>query len=734
MFLASLLNSTRANSRRYLRRPSVHCFYPRLEALEQRYVLTINEFPTPTPFSRPNFITAGPDGNVWFTEFLTNQIGRITPEGLITEYSIPNGNARPTGITAGPDGNLWFSEYLGGKIGRITPDGTQVTEFPTPASNSFPTQIITGPDGNLWFVESNVNRIARLDPSTNAVTEFPASTDASTSLTVGPDGNLWFTEPGMIGRLAPDGSQLLNVPIPTANAQPEGITAGPDGNLWFTEFHANQVARINPTDLSIREFRIPTADSQPRRITTGLDGNLWFTEGQANQIGQITVDGQVQEFMIPTGTSGPFSIVTGPDGNIWFTEVQAHKIGRYNLSLPTAHLLVAAPSRSTAGTPFNVTVTALDAANRIVTDYTGTLHFSSSDTYPGVLPPDYTFTSGDQGVHTFSGVTLYTSGVQTLTAQDTVSGAIAGSATIAVQSSSATHLALTAPSTAVAGMSFDVTVTALDRYGNVDTGYSDTVTLFSSDRTPQLLDYTFTPADNGSHDFALSLFTAAVQTLLVRDAVNGSIASSAVVAVSAAAADHFLVTAPALAVSGMPFPLSLAALDPYGNLDGNYHGSIHVSTSDTAAGTMLPADYTLTVGEGGDDGVHTFSGGVTLITPGNQTLTVTDTANSTITGRATVTVTSPAAPPGGGAGGPWTPTRNAGVTPVPAMQSAQQVALLERLSNSLNEEPFALTLPVRPWRHDVDVWFQAVLDRFLPTVWDAWNASRSSCAGPQGFN
>jgi streptogramin lyase len=49
--------------------------------------------------------------------------------GSITEFSLPFGSA-PFGITAGPDGNLWFTES--GKIGRITPSGT-ITEFSLPA-------------------------------------------------------------------------------------------------------------------------------------------------------------------------------------------------------------------------------------------------------------------------------------------------------------------------------------------------------------------------------------------------------------------------------------------------------------------------------------------------------------------------------------------------------------------------------------------------------------------------
>jgi virginiamycin B lyase len=77
-------------------------------------------------------ITAGPDGNLWFTELGTSvgngKIGRITTGGVITEFG--GSLLNPIGITAGPDGNLWFTEegLSNGKIGRITTAGV-ITEF-----------------------------------------------------------------------------------------------------------------------------------------------------------------------------------------------------------------------------------------------------------------------------------------------------------------------------------------------------------------------------------------------------------------------------------------------------------------------------------------------------------------------------------------------------------------------------------------------------------------------------
>src|SRR5437016_726392 len=109
--------------------------------------VTITEYSVLTGGSEPYGITAGPDGNLWFTEIMASRIGRITPAGVTTEFALASGS-EPTDITAGPDGNLWFAEFQGNNIGKITPGG-MVMEFPVPAGGSFPQGITAGPDGNL---------------------------------------------------------------------------------------------------------------------------------------------------------------------------------------------------------------------------------------------------------------------------------------------------------------------------------------------------------------------------------------------------------------------------------------------------------------------------------------------------------------------------------------------------------------------------------------------------------
>src|SRR5262249_44765099 len=79
------------------------------------------------------------------------------------------------------------------------------------------------------------------------------------------------------------------------------------------------------------------------------------------------------------------------------------------------HFSVSASGTVTAGTAFDLTVTALDVFNNTATSYTRTVSFTSTAA-SAVLPHDYTVTAADQGVHTFNGVTLKTAGTQTITA------------------------------------------------------------------------------------------------------------------------------------------------------------------------------------------------------------------------------------------------------------------------------------------------------------------------------
>ena len=99
---------------------------------------------------------------------------------------------------------------------------------------------------------------------------------------------------------------------------------------------------------------------------------------------------------------------------------------------PVTLLVVSAPSNATGGVPFAVTVTA-QADGNLDKIFNMDVHFSSSDSAAS-LPIDYTFTAADAGSHTFTdGITLMTTGKQTITATATFAHSITGTATVTVQ-------------------------------------------------------------------------------------------------------------------------------------------------------------------------------------------------------------------------------------------------------------------------------------------------------------
>src|SRR5262249_34969075 len=130
-------------------------------------------------------------------------------------------------------------------------------------------------------------------------------------------------------------------------------------------------------------------------------------------------------------------------------------------------------------TPFNVTVTAQDPYGNTASGYRGTAHFSSSDP-PATLPADYTFAASDNGGPTFSGLVLRAAGTRSVTS---TAPTLTGIAAVSVVAAAADHHALpTSPARPSSALTpFNVTVTALDPYGNTATGYRGTAHFSSSD-------------------------------------------------------------------------------------------------------------------------------------------------------------------------------------------------------------------------------------------------------------
>ncbi len=216
---------------------------------------------------------------------------------------------------------------------------------------------------------------------------------------------------------------------------------------------------VGPCDTTIPQLF--TSDAGANAVFNPTSENLTSTATTCSLTGQVTFNAPGTWTIVSTDSTdssqtGSTSVVVNSTNN-------------------ATHFLVSAPSSVDCGNSFSFTVQALTSSDTQA-NYSDTIDFSSSDPYAS-LPAPYTL---DSAPVTFTAV-LYTAGNQSITVSD---GSISGSDTIDVLSSctnNAVHFSVVAPACVTPGVQFAVTVTALNANDTVDTLYTGTVHLSSSD-------------------------------------------------------------------------------------------------------------------------------------------------------------------------------------------------------------------------------------------------------------
>jgi hypothetical protein len=168
-------------------------------------------------------------------------------------------------------------------------------------------------------------------------------------------------------------------------------------------------------------------------LQASLPANFTFSaSNQGTGTCTVTFKTAVSQSISATDTSTP--AINGTLGAISVSPAPASRF-----------VLSALPNSVVPGSAQSFTVTADDPYGNAATGYAGTVKFTSSDT-AAILPANYTFTNGNQGVHGFS-VTFKTAGTQSVTVTDINSGISGTQSGITVGLAAPTNLVATAVST-----------------------------------------------------------------------------------------------------------------------------------------------------------------------------------------------------------------------------------------------------------------------------------------------
>jgi streptogramin lyase len=311
-------------------------------------------------------ITAGPDGNVWYTtrscslcSASTNSIVKMTTSGVQTAFI---GGITPklaangvfSGITTGPDGNLWFTDNHNDTIGRITPAGV-VSTYSTGGLYA-PNRIVAGPpgDGGLWFTVTSINAIGHVTTG-GIVTGWALGTGTIyDGILLGKDGHLYVVDrdKNAIGQVTIAAGTVIGyseVSIPVnpfdgaANTLLAGLAQTSDGQLWFTNRNCEPSTlgsiAINATFTSskVNQFSPLKGCSGPHYMAVTPDGAAIFEsmsqypvieEAIPNAVGAAPTlaDYAFQALTPNTVFQATWDITIGPDGNVWST-IDTNDIG-----------------------------------------------------------------------------------------------------------------------------------------------------------------------------------------------------------------------------------------------------------------------------------------------------------------------------------------------------------------------------------------------------------------------
>ena len=238
----------------------------------------------------------------------------------------------------------------------------------------------------------------------------------------------------------------------------------------------------------------------------------------------------------------------------------------------------------TAGTAFDIAITAQDAYNNTVTSFTGTVTLSD---VTGTISPT-TSANFTNGVLASQSVTI-TKASSNVTITATASGKTGTSNSFTVNPAALDHFTIsTIPSPQTAGTAFPVTITAQDVYNNTVTGFSGTVNISISSGT-------VTPTTSGSFSGgvrteSINVLTAGTGLTLTVDDGSGNTGTSNTFDVNPGALDHFEITAtdgnniPAQNV-GQSFDIRIEAHDGNHNIVTSFIDPVTLSD---LTGTISP--------------------------------------------------------------------------------------------------------------------------------------------------
>ena len=337
----------------------------------------VKEYLTPILCSQPVGISVDKDNNIWIASGKSGTLMQFNPsmEKFVKIIKIPNWPEQNRNIGSmiwdmkfDKDGNLWFTDEITNSIWKYFTNEARFENYRLLGENGYPLSLAFDSDDNVWYTQVFGKRLGFLEPdkvitnTTEGISELDISRQINFQ-TMGPISNglgvndsfinnndsnvnqsLWFST-----AVFPVGGQIIKYDINSQSltihdinhtqSVPFSISEDEEGLLWANSHIANLFLSLNPLNGEIKQYATSNPSASGNLTTLPYynifrEGKIWFNEHYGNAIASFDPkDNTLVEYYIPThnplwaNSSNPLRFVFDNNGSIWFTEWTQNKLG-----------------------------------------------------------------------------------------------------------------------------------------------------------------------------------------------------------------------------------------------------------------------------------------------------------------------------------------------------------------------------------------------------------------------
>ena len=272
---------------------------------------------------------------------------------IITAYDLPRPEALPHDAVADSQGNVWYSDFGSQFLGKLDPKTGKIIEYAVPLMHSEEPKgaldIGVDPEGKIWMGMMYQGVIARFDPNTEKFDTWKSPKfgqgDAARTAMVTPtrlnvDGKVWVgaddeyqvdLKTGQWTAIDYKRDIPKDSPLAKLSFGSYGVAVDSKNNFYGLNLGGEFVTRVNAETMTATPFRTPTPNSGTRRGHMDDQDRLWFAEFRGNKIGMFeTKTEKFMEYAIPAPWTNPYDAVLDKTGYAWTGGMSNDHIVRMN--------------------------------------------------------------------------------------------------------------------------------------------------------------------------------------------------------------------------------------------------------------------------------------------------------------------------------------------------------------------------------------------------------------------